>query len=185
MHNTFAWVDLLLAFNVPADTGRKNNVKTPPFWHYCVVCPSGQFNDFGAQHFYSLFVRRRIQMSDVGFVKIISTWCLSVKFGRRSMKSIREDCFYCAPTPPFKPSLVSDPRCARNVKAARGSDLNWTADHLVQFDANNSKTLKIVHCRIAEVAAFFLSIRKCCWCIRIRIRNVYIWLLNSNALFGL
>ena len=38
------------------------------------------------------FVRRRIQMSDVGFVKIISIWCLSVQFGRRSMKSIREDC---------------------------------------------------------------------------------------------
>ena len=38
------------------------------------------------------FVRRRIQMSDIGFVKIISIWCLSVKFGRRSMKSIREDC---------------------------------------------------------------------------------------------
>ena len=37
------------------------------------------------------FVRRRIQMSDVGFVKIISIWCLSVQFGRRSMKSIRED----------------------------------------------------------------------------------------------
>ena len=38
------------------------------------------------------FVRRRIQMSDVGFVKIISIWCLSVQFGRRSMKSVREDC---------------------------------------------------------------------------------------------
>ena len=38
------------------------------------------------------FVRRRIQMSDVGFVKIISIWCLSAQFGRRSMKSIREDC---------------------------------------------------------------------------------------------
>ena len=38
------------------------------------------------------FVRRRIQMSDVEFVKIISIWCLSVQFGRRSMKSIREDC---------------------------------------------------------------------------------------------
>ena len=37
------------------------------------------------------FVRRRIQMSDVGFVKIISIWCLSVQFGRRSMKFIRED----------------------------------------------------------------------------------------------
>ena len=37
------------------------------------------------------FVRRRIQMSDVEFVKIISIWCLSVQFGRRSMKSIRED----------------------------------------------------------------------------------------------
>ena len=31
-------------------------------------------------------------MSDVGFVKIISIWCLSVQFGRRSMKSFREDC---------------------------------------------------------------------------------------------
>ena len=39
------------------------------------------------------FVRRRIQMSDVEFVKIISIWCLSVQFGRRSMKSIREDWF--------------------------------------------------------------------------------------------
>ena len=41
------------------------------------------------------FVRRRIQMSDTKFkwfVKIISIWCLSVQFGRRSMKSIREDC---------------------------------------------------------------------------------------------
>ena len=38
------------------------------------------------------FVRRRIQMSDVGFVKIINIWCLSVQFGRCSMKSIREDC---------------------------------------------------------------------------------------------
>ena len=38
------------------------------------------------------FVRRRIQMSDVRFVKIISIWCLSVQFVRRSMKSIREDC---------------------------------------------------------------------------------------------
>ena len=38
-----------------------------------------------------LNVRRRIQMSDVEFVKIISIWCLSVQFGRRSMKSIRED----------------------------------------------------------------------------------------------
>ena len=37
------------------------------------------------------FVRRRIQMSDVGFVKIMSIWCLSVQFGRRSMESIRED----------------------------------------------------------------------------------------------
>ena len=40
------------------------------------------------------FVRRRIQMSDVGFVKIISIWCLSVQFGRRSMKSIRENCYH-------------------------------------------------------------------------------------------
>ena len=38
------------------------------------------------------FVRRRIQMSDVEFVKIINIWCLSVQFGRRSMKSIQEDC---------------------------------------------------------------------------------------------
>ena len=38
------------------------------------------------------FVRRRIQMSDVEFVKIISIWCLSVQFGRRNMESIREDC---------------------------------------------------------------------------------------------
>ena len=38
------------------------------------------------------FVRHRIQMSYVGFVKIINIWCLSVQFGRRSMKSIREDC---------------------------------------------------------------------------------------------
>ena len=30
-------------------------------------------------------------MSDVEFVKIISIWCLSVQFVRRSMKSIRED----------------------------------------------------------------------------------------------
>ena len=37
------------------------------------------------------FVRRRIQMSDVGFVKIITIWCLSVQFVRHSMKSIRED----------------------------------------------------------------------------------------------
>ena len=37
------------------------------------------------------FVRHRIQMSDVEFVKIISIRCLSVQFGRRSMKSIRED----------------------------------------------------------------------------------------------
>ena len=40
------------------------------------------------------FVRRRIQMSDVEFVKIIHIWCLAVQFGRRSMKSIREDCWY-------------------------------------------------------------------------------------------
>ena len=40
------------------------------------------------------FVRRRIQMSDVEVVKIISIWCLSVQFGRRSMKSIREDCIH-------------------------------------------------------------------------------------------
>ena len=33
-------------------------------------------------------------MSDVGFVKSISIWCLSVQFGRRSMKSIREDCTF-------------------------------------------------------------------------------------------
>ena len=32
----------------------------------------------------------------------------------------------CAPTPRFQAILVSDPRCARNVKAARGSDLNRT-----------------------------------------------------------
>ena len=38
------------------------------------------------------FVRRRIQMTDVEFVKIISIWCLSVQFGRRSRKAIREDC---------------------------------------------------------------------------------------------
>ena len=38
------------------------------------------------------FVRRRIQMSDVEFVKIISIWCLSIQFGRHSMKSIQEDC---------------------------------------------------------------------------------------------
>ena len=30
-------------------------------------------------------------MSDVEFVKIISIWCPSVQFGRRSMKSIQQD----------------------------------------------------------------------------------------------
>ena len=40
---------------------------------------------------YVCFVRRRIQMSDVEFVKIVSIWCLSVQCGRRSMKSIPED----------------------------------------------------------------------------------------------
>ena len=52
-------------------------------WHRAVFPKSCQ---------HVCFVRRRIQMSDVGFVKIISIWCLSVQFGRRSMKFIREDC---------------------------------------------------------------------------------------------
>ena len=34
-------------------------------------------------------VRRKIQMSDVGFVKIIIIWCLRLPIGR--VKSIRED----------------------------------------------------------------------------------------------
>ena len=37
-------------------------------------------------------VRRKIQMSDVGFVKIIIIWCLRLPIGRRRVKSIREDC---------------------------------------------------------------------------------------------
>ena len=36
-------------------------------------------------------VRRKIQMSDVGFVKIIIIWCLRLPIGRRRVKSIRED----------------------------------------------------------------------------------------------
>ena len=47
---------------------------------------------FPKSHQHVCFVRRRIQMSDVGFVKIISIWCLSVQFGRRSIESIREIC---------------------------------------------------------------------------------------------
>ena len=47
---------------------------------------------FPKSHQHVCFVRCRIQMSDVGFVKIINIWCLSVQFGRRSMKFIREDC---------------------------------------------------------------------------------------------
>ena len=37
-------------------------------------------------------VRRKIQMSDVGFVKIIIIWCLRLPIGRRRVKSIWEDC---------------------------------------------------------------------------------------------
>ena len=36
-------------------------------------------------------VRRKIQMSDVGFVKIIIIWCLRLPIVRRRVKSIRED----------------------------------------------------------------------------------------------
>ena len=36
-------------------------------------------------------VRRKIQMSDVGFVKIIIIWCLRLPIGRRRVKSFRED----------------------------------------------------------------------------------------------
>ena len=36
-------------------------------------------------------VRRKIQMSDVGFVKIIIIWCLRLPIGRRRVKSIQED----------------------------------------------------------------------------------------------
>ena len=37
-------------------------------------------------------VRRKIQMSDVGFVKIIIIWCLRLPIVRRRVKSIQEDC---------------------------------------------------------------------------------------------
>ena len=36
-------------------------------------------------------VRRKIQMSDVGFVKIIIIWCLCLPIGRHRVKSFRED----------------------------------------------------------------------------------------------
>ena len=59
-------------------------------WHTLVASRLNAVFPKSRQHV--CLVRRRIQMSDVGFVKIISIWCLSVQFGRRSMKSIREDC---------------------------------------------------------------------------------------------
>ena len=37
-------------------------------------------------------VRRKIQMSDVGFVKIIIIWCLGLPIGRHRVKSFQEDC---------------------------------------------------------------------------------------------
>ena len=40
-------------------------------------------------------VRRKIQMSDVGFVKIIVIWCLRLPIGRRRVKSIRKTGIYC------------------------------------------------------------------------------------------
>ena len=42
-------------------------------------------------------VRRKIQMSDVGFVKIIIIWCLRLPIGRRRVKSIQEDCSGLSP----------------------------------------------------------------------------------------
>ena len=60
--------------------------------HYLSQCWPKSMPVFPKSRQHVCFVRRRIQMWDVGFVKIISIWCLSVQFGRRSMKSIREDC---------------------------------------------------------------------------------------------
>ena len=45
-------------------------------------------------------------MSDVEFVKIISILCLSVQFGRRSMKSIQEDCNIKGRVGPQAPKII-------------------------------------------------------------------------------
>ena len=58
-----------------------------------------------------------------------STWVDLLLAFNSSMILVRNICaqhFCCAPTPRFQAILESDPRCARNEKAARGSDLNRT-----------------------------------------------------------
>ena len=51
--------------------------------------------------------------------------------GIQQLNDIGAQRFYCAPTPQFQAILESYPRCARNEKAGRGSDLNRTIDLLV------------------------------------------------------
>ena len=63
----------------------------PPSWENGTWQVPSQLSVFMKSRQHVCHVRRKIQMSDVGFVKIIIIWCLCLPIGRRRVKSIRED----------------------------------------------------------------------------------------------
>ena len=110
-------------------------------------------------------VRRKIQMSEVGFVKIIIIWCLRLPIGRRRVKYIREDwCMYsCGKL--FMHSLecyvgAFFPRCCTTREINTKITLSWAYKQFVtrvhtlfscpQADVTRMRTLGLLtasrHC---------------------------------------